>query len=324
MWRFFRFFQQLKLLFEGAPIYIHVYVAFKFGNRNIIRGRVLQNRLISRKPQDGKLTNFIKFIRSLLTDEQEFYELSVLTENNIIQVTTDNDGYFICEFINDSSTAITIEALNVSPLSIDMAIINENAVFSIISDIDDTILQTGVTSFFKWKLLLNTLFRNPWKRKSFQNISSVYNEITANYTQSVSNIFYISNSPWNLQPYLMHFLRANKFPDGQLILRDASLSLTKTEDIDRQNKYLEVMRILNLDNQHRFILIGDSGEIDADIYLKVAEEFPDRIIGIFIRDLEDEKRRKRILQIGTNSTFKSFHLFKNSRDILRHIQSFRQ
>ena len=79
----------------------------------------------------------------------------------------------------------------------------------------------------------------------------------------------------------------------------ATLGNRKTE---KPHKTHEIENILKTYPKLRFVLIGDSGEHDADIYKAINEQYPNRIIAIYLRDVGHRKRMRRIRML-----FEEYH-----------------
>lgn len=175
------------------------------------------------------------------------------------------------------------------------------AKFAVISDIDDTILHTGVTSFLKWKVIHNSLFRNAHKRLSLEGSPKFYRDLHKGKNGNEQNpIFYLSNSPWNLYDYLKTFLQVNDFPKGPILLRDFRTPFDRTLKPEKPHKQKEIINILNTYPHLNFILIGDSGEHDPAIYTEIAAQYPDRILAIYLRSVKHRKKMKQVESIVDN------------------------
>ena len=97
-------------------------------------------------------------------------------------------------------------------------------------------------------------------------------------------IFYVSLSPWNLYSLLSQFLEINDIPSGPLILRDYSLqTLTSLGGPSPKRKLIQ--DLLDLYPELPFVLLGDSGQHDPEIYAEIVRENPNRILAIYIRDV---------------------------------------
>lgn len=86
-------------------------------------------------------------------------------------------------------------------------------------------------------------------------------------------------------PMLERFLRDSQFPPGSMHLRDDGKLLSRLVETPGQAKRDAILRIMADFPQRHFVLIGDSGEIDLEIYTRIASEFPDQILKIYIRDV---------------------------------------
>lgn len=175
------------------------------------------------------------------------------------------------------------------------------AEFGVISDIDDTILHTGVTSFLKWRVVKNSLFRNAYERISLEGAPDFYKALhLGKKGQGQNPIFYLSNSPWNLYEYLKLFLEINGFPKGPILLRDFRTPFDGTLKPEKPHKQKEIINILKTYPNMKFILIGDSGEHDPRIYTDIAVQFPDRILAIYLRSVKHRRRMERVQSIVDN------------------------
>ena len=223
---------------------------------------------------------------TLATDAEGYY---LLDDSTLIKTQTDAEGWLTYEVgFNDNTLKRKIQLNNC--FKGQMLVPSREAQFGVISDIDDTILHTGVTSRLKWKVVVNTLFKTPLKRKALEGTAEFYDLLH----NIVNPIFYVSNSPWNLYRYLEFFLNSNSFPKGPILLRDFRTPFDKTPKPELAHKYHEVFNILKTYPGLPFILIGDCGEKDAYIYLDVVKKFPKRIAAIYLRSVEHKKRMKRI------------------------------
>jgi len=151
--------------------------------------------------------------------------------------------------------------------------------FGLISDIDDTIVSSNVTR--KVRMVLTVALTNARTRKPFPGVAAFYRALHA----GVNPVFYVSKSPWNLYPPLLEYLQVQELPVGPVLLRDFGWRR------EREHKRKAIEDILGAYPALPFVLIGDSGEQDAQIYGDVARRFPGRIRAIYIRALRAEKAR---------------------------------
>jgi len=161
-----------------------------------------------------------------------------------------------------------------------------SARLGVISDIDDTVLWTNVGN--KLKMLSLLLRSNPHTRKPFKGVAAFYQALRDGASGAGGNpVFYVSSSPWNLYAPLAEFLDLQGIPAGPLMLRD--FGPTGTER--RRHKHACIERILATHAQLPFVLIGDSGERDPEIYRQVVHDHPNRVRVIYIRSVNPDPAR---------------------------------
>ncbi|WP_150452037.1 App1 family protein [Arenibacter lacus] len=196
--------------------------------------------------------------------------------------------------------------------------------FGVVSDIDDTILHTGLISPLKWRVIYNTLFTTPGKRLPLTGAADFYHRLHRGPSGDASNpIFYVSNSPWNLYRYLEFFLRENNFPKGPILLRSLSSFFKrhrKASEENKPHKPTEILNILETYPDMPLILIGDSGEKDADIYMEIAQRFPDRIKAIYLRTVAHNKKMLRVKGLFAGYKTTPVLFVENSKQAIQHAQ----
>lgn len=255
---------------------------------------------------------------SCLTDEEGYFLINKSVDN--VKGTIDAKGWLSFKTIyNEISDKPSIQLNN--SFKGEMLIPKAECKFGVISDVDDTILHTGVASPLKWRLVINTFFKTPHKRKALEGSAEFYHLLHNGKTKCEANpIFYVSNSPWNLYRYLDFFLQKNNFPKGPLLLRDFRTPFDRTPKTELAHKYQETYNILNTYPNLKFILIGDCGEKDADIYLDVVKTFPNRIAAIYLRAVEHKKRMKRIKKLFKNYNDVPFLIVESTDEAVIHAK----
>jgi phosphatidate phosphatase APP1 len=154
---------------------------------------------------------------------------------------------------------------------------------SVISDIDDTIKVSEVAS--KRALLANTFLR---EYRAVDGMAEVYRSWAA----SGAVFHYVSASPWQLYEFLAEFLDRAQYPAGTFHLKtfrwkDSSFfSLFAAPEAYKPGA---IRPILETFPRRHFVLVGDSGEKDPEIYAELARKYPKQIVRILIRDVTGEK-----------------------------------
>jgi phosphatidate phosphatase APP1 len=141
------------------------------------------------------------------------------------------------------------------------------------------------------EMLKTTFAKNAHTRTPFPGVSAFYKALQKGTDGIESNpFFYVSSSPWNLFDFLQELLQIHHIPKGPLMLRDIGLSRTQLiAGSHSEHKLEQIRHILATYSQLPFMLIGDSGQEDPSIYLQIVQEFPGRILMIFIRDVHVSK-----------------------------------
>jgi phosphatidate phosphatase APP1 len=151
---------------------------------------------------------------------------------------------------------------------------------SIISDIDDTLKHSHVAC--KQSLLANTFLRQ------FEPIEGMA-DLFRGWEQGGAAFHYVSSSPWQLYRHLTEHLTEQGFPDGSYHLRAFRLRdhlIRRILMFRRSGKAAVIRGLLQTFPERRFVLVGDSGEIDPEIYGAMARKFPRQVAGIYIRQVD--------------------------------------
>lgn len=158
--------------------------------------------------------------------------------------------------------------------------------FGIISDIDDTIIETQVTSRSR---RAQAMFVSEARgRRPFEGVRDLYNLLGAG---GQNPIFYVSSSPWNLYDHLEHFFDHHELPKGPFLLRDWGFTRTGFAPDGRHGhkgeRIAEIFSLVPIG----FVLCGDSSQEDPTLYLDIARRFPGRVQTILIRKVRTRARR---------------------------------
>ncbi len=160
----------------------------------------------------------------------------------------------------------------------------------IISDIDDTVIQTGATNLLKMARVI--FLNNARTRLPFEGVAGFYQALHRGATGTQHNpIFYVSSSPWNLYDLLVDFLQVQGIPLGPVFLQDYGIDRHKFIHTNHAiHKLAAIEEIMAFYPHLSFVLIGDSGQEDPEIYLQVLNAFPKRVRSIYIRDVSRGRR----------------------------------
>lgn len=310
---------ELKLRFRermGWETVVHICSYISFGNQNslYIKGRVMHDRGIETTVNDDFWSNLSNMYSRLNSHEIKGAQLRVTYHDVVQEFFSDEDGYFGLDIPmplaikNVTGWHYPEIELLASPVPFEQPVKTKakvlvpppSAKFGIISDIDDTILQTNATSLIK--MAWNTFAHNSHTRTPFHGVSVFYRALYQGKSGKENNpIFYVSSSPWNLYDLLRDFIHIQGIPEGPLFLKDYGFTNNKlfTEGHEG-HKPKKIKKILDAYPGMNFILVGDSGQKDPEIYFDIIKAYPGRILAVYIRDVTLDKRDVQVKNIYTS------------------------
>jgi hypothetical protein len=154
---------------------------------------------------------------------------------------------------------------------------------SVVSDIDDTLKETAVHE--RRTMLVNTFLRE------FLPIAGI-GDVFRRWRQRGAAFHYVSSSPWQLYEPLAKYFDEVELPTGTFHLRAFRLRDHMLRRIflgRRPAKGAVIRNILQKFPLRQFVLVGDSGEYDPEIYGSLARRFPSQIASILIRRVPGQK-----------------------------------
>jgi phosphatidate phosphatase APP1 len=272
------------------PIIILPYLGYGTSEKLSLCGRVLQDEGFrpTRSSAPG-WRNLVEFLKRMESDEVPGARLRATFGGTSVETISDSEGYFSIEIEAPGSPAgwhdIQLQLLDLPAAGTGRVFVpSSDAEFGVISDLDDTVVQSDVIR--KFHMLVKLALSNAHTRKPFQGVAAFYRALH----RGRNPFFYVSNSPHNLYSPLVEFLQHQQLPAGPLLLRDYGLHVKK------DHKASAIETILTTYPALRFILIGDSGEQDPEIYTDILSRFPERIRVIYIRSIDRSPARLKAIE----------------------------
>lgn len=286
----------------------------------VVRGRVVDGPPLSQAEEGERVrTAVLRTLRGFLTHELPGVPLRVVVAGTEVHTVTDDDGYLLVHLDPgplDGSPAGIVELAgeyrgltdpHTTPFEVHLS--RPDAAFGVISDIDDTILETGVQRVAR--MVVQTFTGSSVTRAPFPGAAELYRDLA---NGGANPVFYVSSSPWNLHHFIVGFLRHRDFPTGPVLLRD--LLGTKA---GREEKHDRIREVLDLNPELAFVLIGDSGERDPEIYADIVRAYPGRILAVYIREVRLDPGDGRVERIsGAWAHETPFVLAADSDAVRRH------
>lgn len=170
--------------------------------------------------------------------------------------------------------------------------------FVVISDIDDTVMETTVDN--KIAMFQRLFLQTAEKRVAFPGVASFYRALHLGVSgRELNPMLYVSRAPWSIYEMLERFFRLHEIPVGPILfLREWGFTLGHPLPHRIKDHKLNLIRgMLSMYNHLPFILIGDSSQQDPEIYARIVEEHPGRVLAVYIRNVTRAPERRQAIEM---------------------------
>ena len=274
---------------------IVVYHAYGNNHQVIVQGRMEKKKDFKKVTQDdGWFRNLWRRLRQVEGDEIESENINLTINQETFKTKGDDEGYF--EF-NVKTKEVLPMGYQKLVLNIDgnknlhktnATIIDSTPLVGIISDFDDTIIVSDV--MHKIKLGFNTMFKNYKQRTLVPTMLERFKKILAQNPQGTpSTLFILSGSPQQLFTPIEQFLAYHHFPKHTLILKKAHGENLDPLTDQFAYKSQKIERLIQLYPNMQWVMFGDSGEKDAEVYKAIQKKYPHKVMRYYIRDVNSGK-----------------------------------
>jgi len=200
------------------------------------------------------------------------------------EVMTDRAGYI--DTIVEADLApgwgtVLLSAEGVEPIEAAVRIIDPRVRFGIVSDIDDTVMVTALPRplLAAW----HTFVLDEHARASVAGMAVLYERLVNAHPGAP--VLYLSTGAWNVAPALTRFLARHLYPAGPLLLTDWGPTPERWFRSGQEHKRATLTRLAKEFPHVRWLLIGDDGQHDEEIYAEFAAAHPDNVAAVAIRHL---------------------------------------
>lgn len=303
--------QKLNLV---KPVMIVPYRGYGNEQSATLMGRILEDTgLVKPTEEDSVWKNLIASAKRMGSREIASVRVQAVFQGQAQTVETNEEGYFhITLKVDEAQLEPTTAWYPVQLRLLDTVVENQGEVtatgevlipdlksdFGIISDIDDTVLVSNVGKLLK--MFRRAFMENATARMPFPGVSAFYQALRVGSQEKSHNpFFFVSSSPWNLYDLLVDFFDLQNIPKAPLLLRDLGIDDTMfIKEGHGTHKLGNIRKILDTYASLNFVLVGDSSQHDPEIYRQVVEEYPGRILAIYIRDVTPDHRDLEVVEIG--------------------------
>ncbi len=274
------------------PMVIRPYRGFVAGGVAHVRARVLEQPRFDAAADGLRIdaTLYANLMRWVVLDLPAV-EVDVSMGDSKVTAVSDKDGFIVAKVpvgdlepgwhsvlfsTRDRGTQVQAVGRVVRP--------DPASQIAVITDIDDTILRTGMTEGLR--SIQRTLLRDAHGRKPIVGMPSLYRGLARGLGgRPESTFFYVSASPWNLYDMLVQFLAIRGFPRGPLFQTDWRPGPASSENKESGHKQARIRRLIDAYPELDFLLIGDDGEADPQIYQEFLRTDGDRFRAALIRSV---------------------------------------
>ncbi|SMO58323.1 Phosphatidate phosphatase APP1 [Saccharicrinis carchari] len=298
-----------RLGWLGVPKVI-IYRGFCSEGKAMVSGCLTEDKGLAKPDkQNSTWQNILSMIKRYSSDQIPGAKVRIELANTAQETLSNDNGLFSCTLSKAALPALpqsqwvackAVMPNNAStePKAVsgwgEVLIPGTDVDFGVISDIDDTILVSHSTQFLRKLRLM--LLRNALTRKPFPGVDAFYRALSKGVSGGKCNpFFYISSSEWALYDLLVDFCAHHKLPKGVFLLREFKaglLKLWKSGGGTHEHKFEKIDLLFKTYPNINFVLIGDNGQHDTDIYTRIARKYPKRVITIYIRTVKKVKNRK--------------------------------
>ena len=279
-----------------------------FGTEDGFRvwGRVVEDRELRGSADEASTwRNVVDMIQRFESDEIAGARLRAHFDGRQWETTSDKEGFFVFDLdlenpVESGWHDVRIELLESvgEPAQRETAarvlVPSRDAQFAVVSDLDDTVIETRNTDFFR-KIAI-VFGKHAGERIPFPGVPALYRALEKGADGNRQNpIFYVSKSGWNIYDLFEEFLEMNDIPKGPLFLSDLRFFEDKSRVMaNDEHKFENIDLLLRTYPDLPFILIGDSGMKDPERYELVARAHPGRIKAVYIHDVTSESRDREV------------------------------
>lgn len=304
---------------RGGPV-IQPYRGYGSRREVFLMGRVFRQPVLGAGRGDTALKrDLIDLLRRILRRGIGHAGLTARFHGAEEQVATDCDGYFRLVLYPASSPPASrlwhrveldlVDREGHTRAPAEVFIPPEQARCVVISDIDDTVMHTGVAN--KAAMMWRLFVQGAKSRTAFPGVAAFYRALHHGASgRELNPMLYVSRGPWSLYEVLDRFFNMQGIPEGPILfLREWGLTLQRPLPKKAEGHKRDLIRdMLALYDDLPFILIGDSGQHDPETYADIVAEYPGRVKAIYIRHVsrragragEIDKLAERVVEQGSS------------------------
>jgi phosphatidate phosphatase APP1 len=279
-----------RLRRRGRQVTIVPYTSYGRPDWVRVMCRVVLARPDPRRSQAAKVRGWRSFLTVPVRDARVVIQAAGRTQ----EARTDRAGFVDC-VVDVSAVAsesgegmltpgwatVRVSVEGAETVDAPVRIVDPSVRFGLISDVDDTVMVTALPRplLAAW----NTFVLDEHARMAVPGMAVLYERITNAYPGAP--VFYLSTGAWNVAPTLTRFLSRHLYPAGPLLLTNWGPTHDRWFRSGREHKRATLARLAEEFPEVRWLLVGDDGQHDKEIYAEFAAAHPERVAAVAIRHL---------------------------------------
>jgi phosphatidate phosphatase APP1 len=289
-----------------GTLVVQPYRGFGSARQIFVIGRVFREPATGRDDERGVIANLKAIWRLMRRWGVKQAALTVSFAGVSRELSTDRDGYFEARLPLEAPppadrrwhrVGIELTAPDRITTEADIFIPPPACRFVVISDIDDTVMYTGVAN--KLKMMWRLFVQRADSRVAFPGMAAFLQALHRGAGGDEHNpMLYVSRAPWAIYGVLDAFFNAHEIPVGPILfLREWGLTLQSPLPRRAKGHKSDLIKeMMALYSDLPVILIGDSGQRDPELYADVVHAHPDRVLAIYIRDVSTDRGRDQSIE----------------------------
>jgi phosphatidate phosphatase APP1 len=246
--------------------------------------RVMARVVLTSKNQVRKRLEKVRGWRSFTSSPVNHAPVVIQIGEHIHETYTDRSGYVDVRVEGDLTpgwASVRLSTEGAAPVDAPIRVVDPGVKFGVISDIDDTVMVTALPRplLAAW----NTFVLDEHARIPVPGMAVLYERLVN--AHAGGPVFYLSTGAWNVAPTLSRFLSRNLYPAGPLLLTDWGPTPDRWFRSGREHKASTLRRLATEFPDIKWLLIGDDGQHDQEIYSEFAHAHPENVAAVAIRRL---------------------------------------
>ncbi|GAA3209517.1 App1 family protein [Microbacterium terregens] len=247
-----------------------------------VLGRVM---IVPAAPSSTKVEyESVRGWRSFAAVPVGFAQVQITVADAVHEVVADRGGVIdtvIAARLEPGWQTLTMSVEGGEPVETRVFVVGAGVRLGVVSDVDDTVMVTALPRplLAAW----NSFVVNEHARQPVPGMAVLMERLVRDAPGTP--VIYLSTGAWNVAPTLIRFLRRHLFPSGAVLLTDWGPTHDRWFRSGKAHKLANLRRLAEEFPDMKWLLIGDDGQHDDEIYTTFAGESPGNVAAVAIRRL---------------------------------------